>query len=107
MRRAQRWLQTNADRVSETIVRETGKTFEDAALGEIGYGVAAFGFWAKHGPRYLATRRVHSKAIAGFGPASITERRHGVVLGNAEGRETDARAARCETDRKRPVQASC
>src|SRR3954469_1704349 len=35
MRRAQKWLLDNAERVMETIVSETGKTYEDAQLAEI------------------------------------------------------------------------
>src|ERR1700733_12132678 len=52
--RAQKWLMDNAQRVADTIVSETGKTYEDANLAEIGYAGNAFGFWAKHGPEYLA-----------------------------------------------------
>jgi acyl-CoA reductase-like NAD-dependent aldehyde dehydrogenase len=52
--RAQKWIMDNSQRVAETIVSETGKTFEDANLAEIGYAGNAFGFWAKHGPEYLA-----------------------------------------------------
>src|SRR3954468_22202611 len=37
MRRAQKWLLDNADRVVGTIVSETGKTYEDAQLAEISY----------------------------------------------------------------------
>src|SRR3954469_18309454 len=37
MRRAQKWLLDNAQRVIETIVSETGKTHEDAQLAEISY----------------------------------------------------------------------
>ena len=37
LRRAQKWLLDNADRVIETIVSETGKTYEDAQLAEIAY----------------------------------------------------------------------
>src|ERR1700741_3871007 len=35
--RAQKWLMDNAEQVVETIVSETGKTYEDAQLAEIGY----------------------------------------------------------------------
>jgi acyl-CoA reductase-like NAD-dependent aldehyde dehydrogenase len=42
--RAQKWLMDNAEQVVSTIVSETGKTFEDASLAEIGYGGNAFGF---------------------------------------------------------------
>src|SRR5215210_2054521 len=52
--RMQRWLTDNADRVIQTIVSETGKTWEDAQLAEITYGASAFGFWARHAEEYLA-----------------------------------------------------
>ncbi len=61
--RAQKWLMDNAGRVVETIVSETGKTYEDAQLAEIGYAGNAFGFWAKMGPRYLADESVKSSQI--------------------------------------------
>ena len=63
LRRAQRWLLDNADRVIETIVSETGKAWEDAQAAELAYGANAFGFWAAHAPRYLADERVKSAAI--------------------------------------------
>src|SRR3954462_1083746 len=63
MRRAQKWLLDNADRVMETIVSETGKTYEDAQLAEISYGANAFGFWAKNAERYLADERVKSSSL--------------------------------------------
>jgi acyl-CoA reductase-like NAD-dependent aldehyde dehydrogenase len=61
--RAQKWLMDNADRVVATICSETGKTFEDAELAEIGYAGNAFGFWAKQGPEYLADERVKSSQV--------------------------------------------
>ena len=63
MRRAQKWLLDNADRVIETIVSETGKTYEDAQLAEISYAASAFGFWAKNAEKYLADERVRSSAL--------------------------------------------
>ena len=63
LRRAQRWLLDNANRVIETIVSETGKAWEDAQAAELAYGANAFGFWAAHAPRYLADERVKSAAI--------------------------------------------
>ncbi len=63
MLRAQKWLMDNAQRVTETIVSETGKTYEDASLAEIGYAGNAFGFWAKHGPEYLADESVKSSQV--------------------------------------------
>src|SRR4051812_48536345 len=63
MRRAQKWLLDNAERVIETIVSETGKTYEDAQLAEISYGANAFGFWAKNAERYLTDERVKSSSL--------------------------------------------
>ncbi len=58
--RAQKWVMDNAEQVISTIVSETGKTFEDASLAEIGYAGNAFGFWAKEAPNYLADERIKS-----------------------------------------------
>jgi acyl-CoA reductase-like NAD-dependent aldehyde dehydrogenase len=63
MRRAQKWLMDNAERVVKTIVSETGKTYEDAEFAEIAYGGHAFGFWAKHAPAYLADEHVTSSQL--------------------------------------------
>ena len=56
LRRAQKWIVDNAERIAETIVEESGKTYEDALLAEVAYAANAFGFWAKHAPDYLARR---------------------------------------------------
>jgi acyl-CoA reductase-like NAD-dependent aldehyde dehydrogenase len=61
--RAQKWLTDNADRVTQTIISETGKTYEDAQLAEISYGATAFGFWAKNAPKYLADEKVRSSNL--------------------------------------------
>src|SRR3954464_3876392 len=42
LRRAQKWLMDNSDRVVETIVSETGKPWEDAHAAEVAYGAQAF-----------------------------------------------------------------
>ncbi len=63
LRRAQKWVMDNAQRITETIVAETGKTYEDATLAEIGYAGNAFGFWAKNAPEYLADERVKSSQL--------------------------------------------
>ncbi|MDQ6731530.1 MAG: aldehyde dehydrogenase family protein, partial [Actinomycetota bacterium] len=60
MRRAQKWMFDNAQRVLETVVSETGKTYEDAQLADFGYTASALGFWAKEGPKYLEDERVPS-----------------------------------------------
>jgi acyl-CoA reductase-like NAD-dependent aldehyde dehydrogenase len=60
IRRAQKWMLDNADRVLESVVRESGKTYEDAQLADLGYTVTALGFWAKEAGKYLADERVKS-----------------------------------------------
>jgi acyl-CoA reductase-like NAD-dependent aldehyde dehydrogenase len=60
LRRAQKWVTDNAERIIETIVSETGKTYEDAQLAEIMYAAAAFGFWAKEAPGFLADEPMKS-----------------------------------------------
>jgi acyl-CoA reductase-like NAD-dependent aldehyde dehydrogenase len=63
LRRMQKWVMDNADRVVRTIVSETGKTYEDAQLAEISYAGAAFGFWADHAEEYLADERVRTSNV--------------------------------------------
>ena len=60
MRRAQKWMLDNAERVLDAVVQETGKTYEDAQLTDLGYTVTALGFWAKEAEKYLADERVPS-----------------------------------------------
>ena len=62
LRRAQKWVIDNADRIVRTIVAENGKTYEDAQLAEVSYAAAAFGFWAKNAPKYLADEKVRSSS---------------------------------------------
>jgi acyl-CoA reductase-like NAD-dependent aldehyde dehydrogenase len=59
LRRAQKWMTDNAERVIGTLVSESGKTYEDAQV-ELVYGAMALGFWAKHAPKYLKDERVRS-----------------------------------------------
>jgi acyl-CoA reductase-like NAD-dependent aldehyde dehydrogenase len=61
--RAQKWVMDNAEQIASTIVSETGKTFEDATLAEIGYAGNAFGFWAREAPNYLGDQRVKSSQV--------------------------------------------
>jgi acyl-CoA reductase-like NAD-dependent aldehyde dehydrogenase len=60
MRRAQKWMLDNADRVIDVVVSESGKTHEDAQLADLGYTVSALGFWAKEAEKYLSDERVPS-----------------------------------------------
>src|SRR4051812_27754060 len=77
--RAQKWLMDNSDRMINTIVSETGKTYEDAQLAEISYVASGFGFWAKMAPEYLADEKVKSanlfvkgrKLILRFAPVGV------------------------------------
>jgi acyl-CoA reductase-like NAD-dependent aldehyde dehydrogenase len=61
--RMQKWVMDNSERIIQTIVSETGKTYEDAQLAEISYGGGAFGFWAKNAERYLADERVRTSSL--------------------------------------------
>jgi acyl-CoA reductase-like NAD-dependent aldehyde dehydrogenase len=60
MKRARLWMIDNAERVIETVVSETGKTWEDAQLADLGYVVTALAFWAKEASKYLADEHVPS-----------------------------------------------
>jgi acyl-CoA reductase-like NAD-dependent aldehyde dehydrogenase len=73
--RAQKWMTDNADRVIETIVSETGKTWEDAQLAEVLYAANAFGFWAKHAEEYLADEKVKSASVLVKGKKLILRHR--------------------------------
>jgi acyl-CoA reductase-like NAD-dependent aldehyde dehydrogenase len=79
LRRAQKWTLDHSDRIVETIVSETGKTWEDAQLAEVAYAANAFGFWAKRAPEYLADEKVRSanpfvlgrRMVVRYGPVGL------------------------------------
>jgi len=79
LRRMQRWIVDNADRVVQTIVDESGKTWEDASVVELAYGAGALGFWAKHAPEYLADEKVRTsnpfvmgrRLVVRYGPVGV------------------------------------
>ena len=54
------WVLNNSERIIRTIVSETGKTWEDAQLAEVGYAAPAFGFWAKNAEKYLSDEKIKS-----------------------------------------------
>jgi acyl-CoA reductase-like NAD-dependent aldehyde dehydrogenase len=60
LRRAQKWMVDNSERIIDVVMSETGKTYEDAQIADYGYTVAALGFWAKEAPRYLEDEHVPS-----------------------------------------------
>jgi acyl-CoA reductase-like NAD-dependent aldehyde dehydrogenase len=62
LRRMQKWVLDNSERIIETIVNENGKTYEDAQLAEVSYAASAFGFWAKNAPKYLDDEKVKSSS---------------------------------------------
>ena len=61
--RMQKWCMDNARRLVDTIVSETGKTHEDALLGEIAYTGEALRFWAKEAAGYLGDEKVKSSSV--------------------------------------------
>jgi acyl-CoA reductase-like NAD-dependent aldehyde dehydrogenase len=67
LKRCQKWVLDNNDRVCATISSETGKTYEDALIAELSYIVHALGFWAKKAPKYLADQRVRSTSPYALG----------------------------------------
>ena len=81
LRRAQSWMLDNSRRVVETIVSETGKTYNDALVAEVGYAVPAFGFWAKNAQRYLADERVGSSSLFMLGRRLVMRYRPLGVVG--------------------------
>ena len=81
LRRAQKWVVDNSDRIVDTIVSETGKTHDDAVLNEILYASTAFGFWAKHAAGYLADEKVRSSSPFVAGRKLVTRYRPLGVIG--------------------------
>ena len=81
LRRAGRWMLDNSHRVVETIVSETGKTYNDALIAEVGYAAPAFGFWAKNAPKYLADERVATSSVFMLGKRVVMRHRPVGVVG--------------------------
>src|SRR5437763_11930606 len=66
LRRAQKWVLDNSERVFETVISESGKTREDVTL-ELSLTAVAFGFWGKQAAKYLADERVRTSSPFLFG----------------------------------------
>jgi acyl-CoA reductase-like NAD-dependent aldehyde dehydrogenase len=81
LRRAQKWVVDNADRIVDVIVSETGKTHDDAVINEITFAAGAFGFWAKHAPRYLADEKIRSSSPLVAGRKLVSRYRPLGVIG--------------------------
>ncbi len=80
MKELRYWIVRNRDRVLDVLVRENGKTREDALLAEMFYVCDALGFWAKNAPKYLADEKIrtHSPLLLGK-KVLVRYRPHGVV----------------------------
>ncbi len=72
MKRMQKWVMDNADRLVATIVSETGKTYEDAYMAEINYIGGAIAFWGRHAEKFLADEKVRATTLAVIGKKLIT-----------------------------------
>ena len=62
LRRAQKWVVDNQDRIVATIVSETGKTHDDAVLNEIGYAPTRSASGPSTPPATWPTRRSAPRA---------------------------------------------
>ena len=60
LRRAQKWMLDNADRIIGVVVSESGKTHEDAQLADLGYTSRRSASGPRRRPKYLADERVPS-----------------------------------------------
>lgn len=68
----------HAERVIALVVAESGKTYEDAQLADLGYTVSALGFWATQGGR-LPGRR--ARAVVEQPPGGGQEAAHPLRAG--------------------------
>ena len=57
-----RWLADNKERVIETVVAESGKTYEDAQTSDWAYGLGASKFWSKNAEKYLSDEKVRTSS---------------------------------------------
>ena len=81
MLEARKWLIQNRRRMIETVVEESGKTFEDAQLAEVFFCADSLGFWAKRAEKYLADERVRTHSPLLFGKKLIRRYRPRGVVG--------------------------
>jgi acyl-CoA reductase-like NAD-dependent aldehyde dehydrogenase len=67
MQDMKRWLIENRRRMTEAIVEETGKVFEDAMMLEVFFVADTLNFWAKKASKYLADERIRSHSLYTIG----------------------------------------
>ena len=82
LRRAQKWVTDNQDRIVETIVSETGQDPRRRAdqRGRL-RAPRAFGFWAKHAAGYLADEKVRTSSPFVLGRKLVVRYRPLGVIG--------------------------
>ena len=74
------WVVDNRQRITQTIVDETGKTFEDAQIGEVFFAADSLSFWGKKAPEYLGDERVKTHTPTLWGKKLyVRYRPYGVV----------------------------
>jgi len=81
MYEARAWLVENRDRMLRTIIEETGKTREDAIVGDWSFICDSLGFWAKRARRYLKDERVRSRSPFLLGKKLVVRHRPIGVVG--------------------------
>ena len=75
------WMVQNRDRVLDLLVKENGKTREDALLAELFYICDALGFWAKSASKYLADEKVRTHSPLLIGKKVVVRYRPQGVIG--------------------------
>jgi acyl-CoA reductase-like NAD-dependent aldehyde dehydrogenase len=70
--RTRRWLLENSARVIETLMSETGKTYEDAQTLELAYALSALSYWSRNAKGFLAEHRAVSRSPLVLGRTLIT-----------------------------------
>jgi acyl-CoA reductase-like NAD-dependent aldehyde dehydrogenase len=81
LKRLRRWLVRNRDEVMGLVMDETGKTREDAVLGELWLLADSLGHWARTGGRLLADERVRSHSPLMIGKKLVVRYRPVGVVG--------------------------
>ena len=81
MLEARKWLIENRHRMIQTVVEESGKTFEDAQLAEVFFCSDSLGFWGKTAEKYLADERVRTHTPLLLGKKLIKRYRPRGVIG--------------------------
>jgi hypothetical protein len=81
MLEARKWLIQNRRRMIETVVEESGKTFEDAQLAEVFFCADSLGFWGKTAEKYLADEKVKTHTPLLLGKKLIQRYRPRGVIG--------------------------